>query len=61
MNVAGYGLVMEPLKRRDWEGAQPSLHAKMEDDGDGIHQDSKKRAVFQEVRRKVMREKVGIN
>lgn len=61
MNVAGCGsTAMEPPKRRDWEALLESLHAKTEGDGDGIHQDSKC-VGFQEVRRKVKREKMGIN
>lgn len=62
MNAAGCGSApMEPPKRRDWEVLQASLHAKREGDDDGIHQDSKKCAGFQEVQRKVKREKAEIN
>lgn len=57
-NAAGFESAMEPPKRMDWEALQPSLHAKTGGDGDGIHQDSKKCAGFQEVRCKVKREKV---
>jgi hypothetical protein len=61
MNAAGCGsAAVESPRRRDWEVLRPSLHAKTEGDADGVHQDSKS-VGFQEVRRKVKREKMGIN